>query len=192
MQINSLKAKPIETEGRYLILLFGPDAVLKAAAAHLRQRHRDYTVNIRSTDNPADAYAEGTPCEMRVIIDGGFSKHFISMYEQAGLPVRVMRWDGQALSDVEEGDGSSAAAQPEGQPAMHRLESGEWVQRALALERAADHLNMTVAALTALDEKTINATIEMAYTQPKMKLDVSHQAPVADDKFARTVKRKRK
>jgi hypothetical protein len=187
MQITSMKAKPIETEGRYLILLFGPNAILKTAAAYLRKRHRDYTVNIRSTDNPADSYAEGTPCEMRIIIESGFSNVFVKMYADAGLSTRVMRWNGETLDDIEEGDGSADVPHASPQAVMHQLSSGEMVSRELAIARAAEYLNMTVPALMALDEKTISSSIELAYSQPKVPEPIG-----AQDSAVAEVRRKKK
>ena len=181
MEVTSLRAKPIEQEGKDLILLFGPDAILKTAAAYLRTQYRGHTVNIRSTDNPLDSYAEGTPCEMRVLIHSGFSDQIAEMYRRAGLPMRVMRWDGEKLIDMD-GFEAPAKEQPSALPPQLRLENGTYVDRNLALENAARHMGMTLAAVMALDEQTILSMVELAYNQPKTPERVVVQSPARKKK----------
>lgn len=177
MEIHSAKAKPIEQEGRYLILLFGPDKLLKTAAAYMRARYRDYTVNIRSTDNPADSYAESTPCEIRVLIDSPFASRFAEMYSAAGLPMRLMSWDGEKLVDQAE----PSVPQAVKVEAQLRLSNGTYVDRDIAISRAAAHMKMTVASVLALDEVTLMSLIDLAYGQPPTPepIKVQEEAPVA-------------
>ena len=176
MEVTSVRAKPIEQEGKDLILLFGPDAVLKSAAAYLRATYRAHTVNIRSTDNPADSYAEGTPCEMRILIESGFAPAFLEMYKRAGLPFRLMRWDGEKLIDCDATD-EKPSPPPVALPSQLRLENGTYVDRNLALENAARHMNMTLSAVITMDDQTILSMVELAYNQPKTPERVVIQPP---------------
>lgn len=161
MQITSAKAKPIEQEGRYLILLFGPDRELKAIASHARARFPGHTVNIRSTDNPLDAYAEHTPCSMRIIIDNPQGRSVAKLYEESGLSFTLMSWNGSELA-ASDGKAEELTKTTASDLPILRLSNGTVIERGPALERAAKAMGMSLAAFSALDEKTILGAVEVA------------------------------
>lgn len=160
MELRNAKAKPIEIEGRNLILIFGPDKELKRIAAAARSQFNGYTINIRSTDNPPDAYAEGTPCEMRIIIDNQNGRQIARLYQAVNFPVRMMRWDGERLSDVNASAPVLEVPASSGEDVV--LSNGTRVPRDVALELGARAMNMSPAAFSALDEGTISASVELA------------------------------
>ena len=178
MELKTAKARPIEQEGRFIVLVFGPDRELKTIAAHARARWAGYSVNIRSTDNPADSYAEHTPCHLRIIVDTPMGRRFAQMYEEAGLAFKLMRWDGEALHDSDGKPLPQTLASAD-LPIL-RLTDGSIVERAPAIERAAKAMGMSVAALSALDDETIIATIELALAKQPEAPQKRKRAPRAE------------
>lgn len=165
MELKQAKAKPIAQEGRFLILLFGPDKDLKAIAAHVRARYAGHSVNIRATDNPLDAYAEHTPCESRIIVDNANGRAVAKLYDEAGLSYSLMRWDGEILRDSS-GEAPAEIAPVSDSPIL-RLSDGSIVDRDEAITKAAKALGMTKTALSSMDDTTIIATVELALNRPK-------------------------
>lgn len=159
MELKTAKAQPIHQEGRFLVLIFGPDKDLKHIAQHARSRYAGFTVNVRSTDTPADAYAEHTQCNMRIIVDNWAGRQVARLYDQAKLEYKLMSWDGTALHDSSGVVEDEPVAPTAG---FITLSDGRTVDRAYGLERAAKQMGMTVAALASLDDQTLSATVEIA------------------------------
>lgn len=166
---------------RPLVLLFGPDHLLREAAKHVRHRHPEVKLQLRATDNKlyaeADHIALNADVAGTVLIAGGaFDADFYNAITAAGKKCKVMTFEDGVLADYDQDAEKAKAAKskeeeqaalgtlPEGQTI--KLSNGTLVERGAALAKAASNMNMSGEMLDALDDDTKMTAIHAAYGVP--------------------------
>jgi hypothetical protein len=160
------EAKPVKS-GKPLVLLYGPDNILKAAAASLRSQLPDCDVNLRATDiDPG--MADITECQRRIVITSARSDMWHAIYLQHNFKTESAEWRGTELKlgspgvvESPKGPSSEAVAPPAGKRLV--LQDGTSVDHDISMKRGADNLGVTVAILDAMDESTRMVAIHAAY-----------------------------
>jgi hypothetical protein len=162
-------AKPIEQPKRKRALLYGPDAVLKAVVAILRERNPDIDINLRSTDIVPSMY-ETEEAVRRFLISSPQSSEWLPVLEKDG-DVEVVEFNDGKLSQPAE-----PAAPPMPPPEVpYELADGRVVDRNVAMSRGAAFVGVDLAPFTALDGATQVTAINAAYGITEVPLEAVGQ-----------------